>query len=65
MTVTIFFRGIELEVEFDKEYAEPDVGLAEWVESYKVFYGECDVSEIVTAMDLWSEINELVYERIA
>ena len=58
---TITFRGLELDVAYDFIHEEPKVGIREWVECYKVEYNGCDVTDIIFALDLMDEINEITY----
>lgn len=63
----IIFHGIELDVFFEVEPYEPDVGLYGDVEVRKVEYEGCDVTEVVEACDVMDDINRLTndeYEKM-
>lgn len=66
--MTIDFRGIELDVEYDAYPKDDSVGLSTRIDIISVFYNGCDVTEIMLAMekvdDAISELEDLVYERI-
>ena len=66
--MTIDFRGIELDVEYDVYEPDERVGLSTRIDIVSVFYKGCDVTEIMLAMekvdDAISELEDLVYERI-
>lgn len=63
----IIFHGIELDVFFDVEPYEPDVGLYGGVEVRKVEYEGCDVTEVVEACGVMCEIDMITndeYEKV-
>ena len=63
MFSTIVFHGFELVVEYYEVEEEQDVGINAYVDCFKAWYNECEVTEIIDAFDGWSEINEVLYER--
>ena len=60
MELLINFRGLELDVYFDRYEGEETVGLFERVEIYKVEYFGCNVWDIVIACDMEDELQEVV-----
>ena len=66
--MTIDFRGIELDVDYDHDPPEPSVGLGTRIWINSVHYKGCDVTDIMLAMekvdDAINEIEDIIYERI-
>ena len=62
--MTVDFYGCEIEVEFEREPYEPDNGLWGCVENVKAFYGDCEVTDIILAVDKYLDLKMMIDERL-
>ena len=64
MELTIKFRGIDLDCEFDVVSGDSTVGLNATVEVYHAYYGGCDVWDVIVACGLGSVLDELIGDEL-
>ena len=64
MKLTIRFGQAVLDCNFDYTPPDEDVGLGECIDIYRVDYGDCDVTDIIDAGELWDELDKLVWAEL-
>ena len=60
MELTINFRGIDLDCEFDVLSGDSTVGLNATVEVYHAYYGGCDVWDVIVACGFGGVLDALI-----
>ena len=60
MDLTINFRGIDLDCEFDVISGDSTVGLNATVEVWRAYYGGCDVWDVIVACGEGGYLDELI-----